>query len=176
MKSEAYTGRLLERELLDEVKEKHVEYLAFNEMINWVKGHQPIPDNSRQNSDGYFARDLNSAIRRIASRENNSDMFSNLKFYTAVSSPLDPQGVDGFFEIEPKEGLLRVCIDLTQNEQKEKPWGNTDLVIYIMERFLLRITQEQEQHYNKMVEHHAKDIIQAFKNKKKGVGREWTFE
>ena len=108
-----YTGGLLEEELLGACDGwKNKEYMPYADALEFVKAHQPEgwrPSDPRPR----FAADLFTTVA-LALLGPEGD-WTDLKFYTAVDSPLDVfHGTDAFFEYQDKI----IKIDLTINPQK----------------------------------------------------------
>ena len=114
--NDGYTGRLLEEEVLAKVGGDWREQGFFTEekSYEWVKSHQPwnpSDPNVVEGGPNYIANDLHYKVAEALQLED----LSELKFYTALDSPLDLYfGVDAFFEYH--DAILTV--DLTQNPHK----------------------------------------------------------
>ena len=97
-------------------------YVPFNRSMMVVKAHQPWDPSD---PEPRFASDLHASVALAL----NLDDWSELRFYTAVGSPLDFfHGIDCFFEFR---GLI-VTIDLTVDPKKLV--GKADLVLNVSDQ------------------------------------------
>ena len=108
--SNGYTGRLFEEEVLGHCGGSWSGYMTYHQSLDFVKNNQiwdPTDPSSRT------ANDLHSHVALELGLED----WSELKFYSALKTPLDLfHGVDGFFEFR---GTV-VTIDVTININKQK--------------------------------------------------------
>lgn len=154
---EAYSGKLLESELLGEIihqPHEHLEYQTYNESIKWVKGHQP---GDPADPVAPFSNDLHATM----AEELCPEKYDRLKFYTSVGSSLDRfHGVDAFFEyLDKNKKLHRVTIDLTTNPQKDE--YKADYIMQIDEDYLDK--ENNQELYNSMVDSQSREITAIFR-------------
>lgn len=115
-----------------EISGKLVEYVNWSDrltfLLNRVKSVQPKV--TSENPEKIFPKRIVSEVQKILSEESFQTFLKDWKvksvsFYTAVGSPLDKLGVDGFVEVfrEPIDDRKRmrkdvVTIDITTNPRK----------------------------------------------------------
>lgn len=105
----SFTGTEIEEESLGHVQVSgyNGEHMAYRESMRWVKAHQPKGWDPTDPSPR-FANDLHASVAEAL----GLDDYSELRFYTAVGSPLDYfHGVDGFFEYRGKIVTIDVTVD-----------------------------------------------------------------
>jgi len=122
------TGHLLEHEMLGSGHySEEGEYQPYREAMRYVKEHQPFDPSDPAPR---FANDVHATIADMLGLED----YSQLKFFTAVSSLLDKcHGIDGFFELEDADNphkVLRVTIDITKNPAKGEDY-KADIIITV---------------------------------------------
>ena len=159
---EAYTGKLLETELLGQTpksssKERGLDYLPFRQAIEQVKNMQP---GDPTDPTPRFSNDLHCTVAEFCGIED----YSKLSLYTAVGSSLDHfHGVDAFFELNGGfGGVIRVTIDVTKNPHKDA--YKADIVLYIPEELLDLV--DNKSGYNKLVVDSASRIAELLMQKK----------
>src|SRR4051812_45780948 len=114
-----YTGRMFEGEILPRLSDEWRRQGYFNEekSYKWVKEHQIWDPSDPTNKT---ANDLHYKVAEKLGLDNVGE----LKFYSALNSPLDYHyGIDAFFEV----GNDRCTIDLSINPHKEI--AKADMVI-----------------------------------------------
>jgi hypothetical protein len=107
---DGYTGRLLESEILPALSDswRSEGYFSEQKSYQWVRDHQTWNPSDPENR---LANDLHYLVAEKLGIED----FNQLKFYSAINSPLDYfYGVDGFFEIDGE----RFTLDITANPHK----------------------------------------------------------
>jgi len=159
-------GKLVENNMLGGIrKTEETEYQKFDDSIEFVKKNQ-IGEPS--DPSAWFANDLHATIANEIGLED----YSQLKFYTAVGSPLDKyHSIDGFFELQldPKNNpndVARVTVDLTTNPNKDK--YRADLVILVPHDGL----DPKDEDYKEALQKHADEItakLMPYLNKKETV-------
>lgn len=115
------TGGMVEKELFGQSGYESTEHLDFSDYkyitrgtsFNVLKGMQPFeptdPEPDFANTVHYYVY------------EGLGLDAENVKFYTAVKSPLDKfHGIDGWFEIDKDGRLRRVTVDITMNDHKDE--------------------------------------------------------
>ena len=115
----SYTGHLFEQEVLGPCRLSwNGDYTPFRESLRLVeKGQSGDPSDPESPT----MNDLHALIAIALEIED----WSELRFYTALGSPLDQwHGIDGFFVFRGK----RVTIDLTINPEKDGT--KADLVVH----------------------------------------------
>lgn len=149
-------GKLIEQELLGEVKkdpatyERLVDmetvYQGYKQSIMYVKEHQR---GDPAHPARFFPRSLLERLRTNPELNINSD--EQIRFYTAVGSSLDRfHGVDAFFEYNTSDGKsVRVTIDVTINPNKDR--YKADVVLAIPQEGL----DPKDQNYNELISQFA---------------------
>lgn len=138
-----YSGKLLERDYLGEPKippgsEAEKLLLSGQKMNN---GTYRLPLNkaialARMIQDPLHPmRPLAQEIfKRIVKKLKLPDDQTQLRFYSAVNTPLDFYwGTDAFFELDVEGEIVRAMIDVTQNPHKEDADDN-EKVDYVLHR------------------------------------------
>jgi len=120
-----YTGGLMEKEVLGGLKlEKEDVYVPFREAMKWVEQHQ---SGDPADPDPRFANDLHATVAEMLGIED----LRNIKFFTAVGSPLDKfHGIDAFFKIKEGGEELTITLDVTINPAKGDRY-KADVIISI---------------------------------------------
>ena len=122
-KFRGYTGKIAESEVLGETakpeqeKEMDLEsYVTYGQAVDLVQDFQPFQD-STDPYEKRFPQDVHATLADFLGLED----FSQLRYYTAIGSPLDHfHGVDAFFELDLGNGeSVRVTLDMTQNPNKQ---------------------------------------------------------
>lgn len=123
-----YSGRLSESDMFGDFKTTPAGVKAFKDEVNaqgyltrdraieLIRKHtQEDPTNPMKP----FARELRLAVAEELGLESDADL-DNLRFYSAVGTPLDVfHGVDGWIEFRPEGGTPRiVTIDVTLDPAK----------------------------------------------------------
>lgn len=178
MGREVYTGDLLQRELLGvpDPKKLAAKPERFRDVREWsrrisdaeamrlAREMQP-EDADPSEPKPQFARDLHYTIADHLKLTDQEGGIGKLRFFTAIGSPLDFKGVDAFFDLTTKFGVLTVTIDVTANPHKDE--SGADLVFYIDEEAL--DVKYNRAAYDSLLEQTTEDIIRAFRLKLKAL-------
>ena len=122
-KFRGYTGKIAESEVLGETAKPEYEkkmamegYITYDQAMDLVKDFQPFQDPTDP-YENRFPQDVHATLADLLKLQN----FSQLRYYTAIDSPLDRlHSVDAFFELDLGNGqCMRVTLDMTQNPNKE---------------------------------------------------------
>ena len=150
------TGKIIERELLGEVKkekyEKYMEssYLPREIAMKVTKECQP----ARMKD---FAASLLAAIKEKLSLEKE-----DIKFFTSVESHLDyHHGIDAFFEIKVGDKEEVITFDITKNPNKDVK--EAEVIGLVPADGLDKEVDEFE--FNEQVDIISNQIIRAFESK-----------
>ena len=150
------TGKIVERELFGEIKQErretphHWPYYDYEASVILVKNLQPFDPTDPE-------PDFANAVHYRVAEQLSLDL-DQLRFYTAINSPLDHyHGVDGWFELAVTG--QRVTIDLTTNPQKGDYKAN---IIFTVPYDGLDRKVDKEQ-FNSYVEELVRLAVEAFK-------------
>ena len=155
------TGKIIEAELFGGTREKegrrHNGYLTYASSLEVVKATQG--NNDPTDPEWPFANDLHATI----AQELCPDAYDQLKFYTAIGSPLDfYHGVDGVIEFSVEGGdALLVTIDVTTNPEKDA--YKADIIVQVPFDGLDREVDKDQ--YGEAVIAAAQQVIEALKLK-----------
>lgn len=122
---EGYTGRTFESDVLPSLQEtwKQEGYFDEAKSYEWVRNNQPW---NPSDPDNKIANELHFQV----AQKLGLDDVNELKFYSAIGSPLDFfYGIDAFFEI----GDSTFTLDLSINPHKEV--AKADMVIHEKDLF-----------------------------------------
>jgi hypothetical protein len=97
--------------------EKHYQFLDKEQMCRVIRYAQPTDPR-------YPPKPLGQKLMTAVQSALKAEWRSRLKLYTALGSPLDDAGIDGFFELE---GAM-ATFDLTINLNKKKK--GADFIVY----------------------------------------------
>jgi hypothetical protein len=131
-------------------------FLPFQKAVRFVKTFQPGTDPTMPSTK--VARDLLDFVAEELDIDPDSEEAEELKFYTAVGSPLDRfHGVDAFIEYEDKRAL----IDVTMNPKKrfEDSSGNR----IIMEQLPDYGVKEERADYERELRKYARAVVKILR-------------
>jgi hypothetical protein len=124
------TGGIVEEELFGKSQYEGVTHLDYSDYkyITW-RGSFDMLKEMQPSDPTEPAPDFANTVHYYIFEGLGIDA-SDLKFFTAVKSPLDKfHGIDGWFEIGEGRNLKRVTVDITLNENKDE--HKADIVFLI---------------------------------------------